>query len=172
MQKEINRSHTSILMVALLALVLSLASCSAFTSYKSETPEAKIAVLSVARNYLGFIVMGNYNQVFGLILWNSFLDSSDSAFTKEDVRKQMELIQNRWSKEEHPLLNLDMKDIEVRADTAELTLQKFNSPDSPKIVINFIWTGSGWLIQKDNIFGSDGVLAKALTPPKDSNFPN
>lgn len=172
MRKKINGSYTSVLIGTLLALILCLSSCSAFTAYKSETPEAKIAVLSVARNYLGFIVMGNYNQVFGLILWNSFLDSSGSAFTKEDVRRQMELIQNRWSKEEHPLLNLDMKDIEVRADTAELTLQKFNSPESPKIEISFIWTGNGWLIQKDNIFGSEGVLAKALTPPKDSNSPN
>ena len=141
-------------------LLLLLSACS--LSRSQGTPAAKQTVIAVATQYLGHIVMNDRHKIDGMVLWLDFLDNSSGTVTKEICFAQMQAAANRFDQSNHPLVHLTIHEVQVRGDNAAIILQKHGDPKAKKIEITLRWIGNGWLIVGDNIFGTEGVLARAL----------
>jgi len=61
-----------------------------------------------------------------------------------------------WSKEENPLLGLDVVDTDISGDSATVDLIKKSA--GKKIELKLNWIGRGWVIVGDNILSEGGVF--------------
>ena len=148
-------------------MLMTFSSCSLFNRYH-PSPEVQSAVVHVADDYLRFIAMGRRQQVEAMMLMAPYL--VEKEMSKDQWRKQFASIQNRWPKDDHPLLQLILTELDVRENTAKLRLKKPSMPEMPEVEIRMEWAGSGWLISSDTLFGSSGVLEYLLknAPQKQS----
>ena len=144
---------------ALLAgALLVLSGCSSMMP-DSGTPESRATVLNVVVNYLGQIVLGNEKQLNSFLLWPEYLEAK-GQITKEQFLSQFEQAKRTWSRERHPLLGLDVKEVDVDGNEAQVVLQRPSS-DDPEIKVELLWTGAGWMVVNDSIFGENNLLANA-----------
>ena len=121
----------------------------------APSPATRQTVLSVAANYLQFIVQGNDKRLTAIVSWQEYLLKNKEGLTREELSKQIALGQGRWTPETHPLLNLDVRSLDVNGDSAKVTLQRVNAKGFPVIWVKMAWTGSGWLIVDDSLFSAD-----------------
>jgi hypothetical protein len=143
------------LAVLLTVLLFGAASCSLLTPYK-PTPEVKIAVIRVADEYLRSIVQGKTAHLSDMILWGEY--APKKKLTRDAVTAEMESIKGKYPLDQHPLLGLELRNLDIGEDIAELTLKKASMPEMPEITIELVWVGNGWLITNDNLFGQDGII--------------
>lgn len=135
-----------------------LAGCS-FFGRNGPTAEAKATVLGVASDYLSYIVQGSEKRLNSIVLWEDLLGhGTDHPMTKDEYRAQMQLLRTRWSPQDSPLLGLEVLDLQLKGDNATVILRKAGRQDYPKIWIELYWTGAGWLVIDDSLFGK-GKLA-------------
>lgn len=153
---------TRTLCLFLAILLLSTTGCS--NLFRSEPPpDLKKAVVLVSANYLRYLVQNNKKQVEDLVFWAEYLDrvSTGGAFTKPQYFLQMDQLANNFSPrdaENHPLLGLDLLDVDYSSNAARVVFQKFGNPNAPQIEIHLAWIGRGWIIVEDSLFGLRGLI--------------
>jgi len=144
-----------------LALISSLVffsvGCSLFSSTE-VTPETKMAVLRVCDEYLRDLANGLSNQAETMIAWSDYAPATEDGLTRAEFTEIVKSKKGIWSKEENPLLGLDVIDVNLGGDTATIKLIKKST--NKKIVIDLNWIGRGWVIVGDNILSEDGVFRK------------
>lgn len=133
-----------------------LSACGALSSY-TPTPEAQMTVLGLANDYLRIIVQGKTRQVESMILWIPYVEAT--GVSKDQVRADIKWLSKRWPLDNHPLLGLQLTEINVNEDDAFVRLKKLSLPEQPEIVISLQWIGNGWLIVGDTLFTKDGVIS-------------
>lgn len=132
--------------------------CSIFSS-DEITPETKMAVLRVCDEYLRSLASGLSNQAETMIAWSDYKPSVDDGLTRAEFTEIVKSKKGIWSKEENPLLGLDVVDAEIGGDTATVELVKKST--KKKIELKLNWIGRGWVIVGDNILSEDGVFRKS-----------
>jgi len=167
----VNRSLISISFATFLCLVLLLTSgCS-----PRKSPEAqagvRFTVLTVVDKYLRTIASGDSRAADQMVAWNRYSEGAGPAKTRTNVLEKIDTFKGRWnSKEENPLLGLDMLAFDVDENEAEISLVKPISSaerqaplaknQNREINIELVWGGSSWLIAEDNLFGNQGYLSE------------
>jgi len=145
-------------------LLLILLLCNACGMHLLSTPasrETKATVLRVSAEYLTQVVRGDIKKVDAMIVWSAYLKRSSKGMTKRKYFKQMANIKNRWTPEEHPLLGLVPIEVDVDDDYAEVVLRKEKQESEEQdISISLTWSGTGWMILADSVFGDEGLLAE------------
>jgi len=98
-----------------------------------------------------------------MVDWDSLLQrGTSSGISREEFNKQLEALKNRWSVDENPLLDLEVLEVEARGDRARVTLRKRSKSDYPVIWVKLLWSGSGWIISEDSIFGRNKLASRVL----------
>ena len=111
-----------------------------------------MAVLRVCDEYLRNLANGMSSQAEAMIVWSDYNDGVSRSTFSEIVKSKKDL----WSKEENPLLGLDVVNTEIGGDTATVLLVKKSTGKKIKLKLN--WVGRGWVIIGDNILSEDGVF--------------
>ena len=154
------------LLYCLIILTVFSTSCSLIRSQKA-TPELRSTVINVAGNYLKRIVLADRKQLNGMILWNDYIAHDEEPITKNKYFFQIDALRAKnIPLQQHPLLNLKILDFDYSGSNAHVLLQKPNKPDSPKISIDVLWTGSGWLVVGDSLFGPNELVEQLLASNK------
>jgi hypothetical protein len=155
-----------LLITPLLVLLVSSTGCSMLFG-KPEMTEVKKAVIFVSANYIRHIVQNNKPQIDAMILWTDYLEAEGrgGTFSKPQYYLQLDFFAKNFlprNSKKHPLLGLDVVDVEVGENSAIVTFKKFGQDDAPNIEVALIWIGRGWLIVDDSIFGHRGLVAQSL----------
>lgn len=154
--------RTTLICTALVSAPLTLGGCSMLHSRSSVTPEMKITVVKVANEYISLIAHGNFSRASEKVLWVDYLTAKGGKTSKDQIRQQIEGLR-AIPYERHPLKDLDILDLSVESDKAEIALKKQNDPASKEFVIKLIWAGRAWLVVGDTLLGPDGALASHPT---------
>ena len=127
------------------------------------TPEVEKTVLLVSLEYIQRVANTNFARIEPLVFWTDYIGKT--GVTPFEYQRQLSWVaKQRWTQETHPLFHLDVVDIDVDENNSEVVLRK-NAPGTwPKIKISLIWSGNGWLVVGDNLFGDKGVFATAASP--------
>ncbi len=142
----------------ILVLVLfAFSGCSMFSS-QEVTPETKMAVLRLCDEYLRNLANGKASQAEAMIAWSDYAPASEDELTREEFDQIIKSKKDRWSKEEHPLLGLDVTDVEIGNDVAVITLVKKSTKSTIEIKLN--WVGRGWVVTGDNILSKNGIYRR------------
>jgi hypothetical protein len=131
-------------------------------SRTAVTPEMKITVVKVSNEYISLIAHGNFSRASEKILWVDYLTAKGGKTSKDQIRQQIESLR-AIPYERHPLKDLDILDLSVESDQAEIVLKKQNDPASKEFVIKLSWAGRAWLVVGDTLLGPDGALASHPT---------
>ena len=149
----------------LISLLLS--GCS-YLGWGGSNPEVKATVTNVADTYLRYVAAGDERNLAALVYWDSLLGRGiTGGISREEFSQQLAALRKRWSVQDNPLLGLELRSVSVDEDDAEVELRKQGRPDYPVIWIKLMWSGSGWVVTKDSIFGKDNLAATVL---KTGNF--
>jgi len=144
-----------LLLTLSLLLVASFGGC--FSLSQPLTPEARTAVLRVPDEYLRMIAVGTSAAVEGMVGWVEYMERTGGKTRKEEILETVRQMQNRYqTPEKHPLLGLSLLKFDGGDDNATVNLRK--GSNGPEIKLELAWTGRGWLIVGDNLFGPKGVL--------------
>ncbi|MCB0358281.1 MAG: hypothetical protein KDD44_01550 [Bdellovibrionales bacterium] len=154
----------AILVVGLVS-ASSLTACSmlGFDRPSRGTIEVKQAVLNVASDYLRFVVANKTRLAEGMILWGDYSDNKGLGFSRELWQRQLEYLHTTFDPGDvaaHPLVNLDLVNIDVDDSNSVVVLRKYNNPQAPEVRIALTWVGKGWLVTDDSLFGSSGLIAQ------------
>lgn len=159
--KSVIRSRSATLLFTLL-FSMALNGCSLFG--RSEgTPEAKYAVLVVVNQYLTAIASGRSSAIRDAVAWSDYRRKNGEQLTSANVEQIVEALKGKFNRENHPLVDLDVKDLELDDNLAKVSLQKRNDSDAQLVKLELVWTGGGWVIVDDNIFEDGGVLQTSLS---------
>ena len=151
------------LRLCLFLLLSVLASCSWF---RHDVPsEARKTIIAVTDSYLRYIATGNERQLNSYVLWEDFLNNSHPKLTHEEYHPQLLELQNRWTPVEHPLLGLQVLDVDIDGNDALIRLRKNKRPDFPEIWVRYFWSGSAWLVVEDSIFGKEKLAGQLGARP-------
>jgi len=142
-------------MKKILLLMLCLIGCGLLKNNDYQTPEEKMAVLRVCNDYLRFIASSNHPLAEGLIGWSDYGPAKDGSINRLTFAEKLVENKDKWKESEHPLLGLDVKEVDVTEDDAEVVLQKKGGDSIVQIELR--WAGRGWLIVNDNIFSKNGI---------------
>jgi len=96
-----------------------------------------------------------------MVLWLDYLQNTGLP-AKEAMFTKMHRAAERYTEKNHPLMQLDILEVDVDGNDAELALRKKGNREAPVIEIELTWVGSGWLIVNDNIFPDGGVLDRVM----------
>jgi len=129
--------------------------CSLFTP-DEITPETKMAVLRVCDEYLRDLANGLSNQAETMIAWSDYKPANDDGLTRAEFDEIVKSKKGIWSKEENPLLGLDVVDARIGGDSAKVELIKKST--NKKIEVKLNWIGRGWVIVGDNILSEGGIF--------------
>lgn len=151
--------------VLIAVCIIALSSCSYLKPKTGENLQ-KYTVARVSSTYLGWVFAGSEDHMGNYVVWSLLLSGSDGKpMSREDFRKQLKSIQNRWTTEEHPIFDLDLKSVEVDGNQAEVRFQRLNRSHYPVITLELRWSGTGWLIERDSLFGQGGQVEKWMADP-------
>lgn len=120
-------------------------------------PHLAATVASVAANYLGHVATGQTRHLNTLVMWNAYLTESKPGLTQKQYLEELRSISSRWDPQEHPLLGLNITEIETEDDEAEIRFQKPGG-EADEIRVNLRWSGSGWMVVDDSLFGEGGQI--------------
>ena len=150
-------NRVSVIRLLLALLFFSTTACSSIAG-KSPGPELGALLIRVSADYVKHVVNADEARIGGSILWTDFLKQAD--IDKQEYLRQVRSLQNRWTAEEHPLLGLKVEELKWYGDEATVYLRKASKNKKyPMIKIEMIWSGSGWLVTKDNLFGKKLLVA-------------
>lgn len=152
--------------IFLSSLFALLATClSACSVWQSEplSPDAKITVLRLSQNYLATIILGNETKLSDYIAWSDYVAATgpaNSKFSHQQFSEQLAWFTKAYKAQDprNPLLQLKVKDISGSNDVAKITLVKADGSSSEEIWIKFVWTGAGWLVMEDSLFGKEKLF--------------
>jgi len=159
-----SRIFSRLLLLAALCLSSSSFSGCSTPFFDSSTPEVQQLLIGVSARYLQLVAAGDEKLVSEMVYWPEYLDGA--RFTRVDFHKQFESIRGKWPLEDHPLLNQKVVSVSSRGNYGEVVLEKDPKKMKPgqvvipKIVIRLIWTGRGWIVSEDNLFGRDKFFSK------------
>lgn len=149
---SIRQSFSKLCLGLLLILMAGNLGCASLATPETS-PETKVAILKVTGDYLNAVCRADIEAINSSILWADYLENREKQYSKKFYQRDLENLRNKFSTQNHPLINLDIKDLKIEKNTATITLQKFNQPTSPEIRISLLWDGNGWLISDDSLFG-------------------
>ena len=148
------KKNFSALIVFIFPLVFS--GCSIFGS-DPVTPETKAAVLRICDEYLRDLAGGLSGQAEAMIAWPEY-GPQKGGLSRAEFESIVKSKKDIWSRSEHPLLGLDVKEVDIDEDAAEVVLQKPGKKE--KIEIELSWVGRGWLVVNDNILEVGGAYRR------------
>jgi hypothetical protein len=154
-------------------LVLLLINLSACGFWKTEGPPSvneKQIVILVCADYLKIVVSNKHHERLNSLMALTTYMENQPGLNKSTFLKQIESLQNRWPMDEHPLLNLDLKEIIVEDDLAKVTLRRKDGLESdPDVEIELFWSGTAWQIIDDSLFGPgnyiESITRASAVPP-------
>lgn len=152
-------------LLALSALFpLVLCNCSLFTS-SPPSDLTRAAVIRVAGEYVANVVRRSEDQLEAMVLWADYAHNN-GGLSKETYLEQLAAMPELPLDKNHPLINLDVHEIDIDANDAEVTFRKVGVDSGAEdIVVTLLWAGQGWLITDDTLFGDDGLVAKMIAEP-------
>jgi hypothetical protein len=140
----------------------SLAACSVL-GLRHTSPALKATIVQIANTYLTYVAAGNERHIVPMVYWDTFLKKgTPQGLSREEYSQQMAALKDRWPVDKSPFVKLQVINIDVNEDVAEIKLRRGDGSDYPTIWIKMIWSGSGWLIAEDSIFGKDKLAAKVM----------
>lgn len=145
--------------VVLLLLLLCLSGCWFNRDYPT-TEMTRAAVVRVAAEYIGYVLLKNADQLDGLILWSDYADNKGGMLNRVQYFKQLASLPKLPNDNSNPLTGLDVHDLDVRGNDADITLVKHGVDDAEKIDVSLTWVGQGWLVVNDSLFGPGEYLEK------------
>ena len=118
-------------------------------------------IVSLTDDYLTAVVLNDERKLNSLVFWPALLENEglNGSRYQEDLLKQLQGIKGRWTVENNPLLGLEVINVVVSGDNAQISLRKAGRPGFPKVWVKWQWMGRGWLVVEDSLFGKDGLLA-------------
>ena len=149
------KKNSLILFISVLSLFLA-TSCSKSISVDDNAP-LRAALVRISANYFNAIIRGDKRSLDTRINPTKYF--SDNSFSSKDFYNQVSSLDGRWNKDDHPLVNLDVLDIDKSEGSAELKFRRIDNPDAPVIYLSLSWEGAGWLVSKDNLFGPGGIFS-------------
>ena len=141
--------------IRIVLTLLALSAC----SLTSKTPNAALtnALVNVSATYLRYVVIADEAKLGNVILWHDHLEANN--LDKESYLKKLRRLKKRYpTLKNHPLLGLEVQDIEWNENRAVVTLAKAGKKNSTTIVIDLYWGSNSWLVVDDNIFGQGELL--------------
>lgn len=151
-----------------LAPLLGSSGCSVIESIvpRHQVTAVELTVGRVTADYIQAVYTGNLSRLETFVNWPSMLGSGDEKITRAEFEKQLFSLQNRWTPEQHPLFNLEIADVDVNGDDAEVVLRRSTGSGYPKIAVTLNWVGNGWVIRQDSIFGRGKLAEKWQKSPQ------
>ncbi len=143
--------------------VLILLGSSACGMWKKDGPPSsneKQIVIMVCGDYLQVVVTNQHHERLNSLMALTAYMENQAGLDKARFLKQMESLQNRWTPEQHPLLNLDLTSINIRGNNAKVSFRRRGKGENwPTITIELIWSGTAWQIIDDSLFGPGNYIA-------------
>lgn len=133
-----------------LTLGIAVSSCSfssILTPSPGPTPELKATLINVSGRYMGAIMKKDKLYVGNTVLWGEMLPYLST--TKSGFWHLVRSMNSKYPEANHPLLNVEVKGIEIKKDIAILTFESISNNEFPPFTITLRWAGSGWLITQD-----------------------
>lgn len=154
----------------LVSFLLLVSGCSTIVG-NDLTPEAKSTVYRVSQQYLGNVILGREPVIAQFIAWSDFLGSGSSRITHDEFSRQLKMLNQKYSPtdQNHPLLGLKLIKISNSGDFATIYFEKADGSSKEEIWISMLWSGNGWIIVEDSLFGKDKLFAKMFPPPANEN---
>ncbi len=155
--------HSFFLVLALLSSLPMVSACSR-PLFQTTTPEVQQLLIGVTGRYLELLAAGDEKLVSEMIFWPDFLDGAN--FTRADFHKQFEAVRGKWALQNHPLLGLKVLSATSHGNYGEVELQKDprklepGQDPGPKITVELLWSGRGWIVRRDSLFGPDKFFSK------------
>lgn len=150
--------------IIIAALVCSAISCSSFR-FGEQNKLVTIAVVNVASIYLQNVIVANPERLNSVAHWNKIYRTGRNEISHEEFAKQLDSIQNRWNTAQHPLYGLEILDIDIDGNEAEVVFKKAAKKKYPKIYLTLEWGGNSWLVVDDSLFGKNKLVAQWQKQP-------
>jgi len=157
-----------IILSLIIVLLHSVAACSIVQGRQPTNAEKRV-VAGLAGNYLQAVVVNAKPTLDELILWAEYLAQPGREGGKEAYYSQVSLVGNFWNLDDNPLLGLTLMDISISGDEATITLHKKKTPEDQQIIIGLVWTGHGWMVRDDNLFGADKLISRLVEQRRNSD---
>ena len=144
----------------------SLGGCSLLGDGISE--DAKVTVLRVTQTYLATVVLGDETKLGDQIAWEDFLGHGDKKISHAEFSRELQLFNRAYSPRDpkNPLLGLKVRKITGSGNSAEVRLEKADGSSSEVISVRLAWTGSGWIIMEDSLFGTGKFISRLVNSQK------
>lgn len=146
---------------------LGLLGCSGATQSKFSTVETTVA--GVGAEYVAMVVGGNLQFVKARIMWSAYTGVDESRTQTAHEREALAFRAHLTKHPEDSLLNyaVTLSRIDESENTAEVSFEeRRNDKRRPrKFSVELSWTGSGWLISDDTLFGEGQLIAKIVGEP-------
>ena len=160
------RLRIFLLLLIIFVLLAAGASCSLIEPSKGRAA-VESTVIGVVNTYLTAVAAGDERRLNGIVYWDLFLGrNGGELLTRSEIHTQIEQIKTRWTPDKNPLLGLEVINVSVSGDDAKVTVRKAGKPDFPTIWVKVVWSGSGWLVAQDSLFGRDKLFAEYLSGEK------
>ena len=144
--------HYSVFIIWAISLLTT--GCSAMRNNPPQVVQS--TVVRISAEYLGALATTNEKKLENLVLWKPYLDENNQLLLNEKKGlffQKLRTVSKSWKKNNHPLLGLDVKNIDIDKDTATIDFEKVEGAPNQIISVRLLWIGAGWMVVDDNLFG-------------------
>ncbi len=141
----------------LLVLLLSFNACAKVFSHE-PAPEMRATLVGVSAAYIRAILKDDKTALKQLLAIDDYLGEDGNNISNNTFATRASVLRTHWTPEENPLVNLDIIDVSTYDNHAEVVFRRNDRENSPEVAINLYWTGNGWVIIDDSIFGDNELI--------------
>lgn len=148
--------HQIASVILLIFLIFACSSCSVVIGgFTSAPPGVRDTLSKLTHIYFATIISGNSELVISMRACPPPCPISPS-----DITNQIKNMRNASVSGKHPLSNFSIRSIETNENEARIKLHNKQDANAPTIEIECFWSGAGWVIVSDTIFGQDGFASR------------
>lgn len=133
--------------------------------------DAKATLVGLTQRYLATIVEGDETKLADYIAWADYLGNGDKRISHFEYSRQLQRLNEKYTAEnpKHPLVGLRLVSVKGHEDVAMVTLEKADGSAKEQVWIKFVWTGSGWIVLEDSLFGKEKLFARMFPEQQNGN---
>lgn len=130
---------------------------------KPSDPEVYKTVIRVSAMYLNSIGTGEADKALDMLDKSVYFKNGRNQ--RSVVAQIISLKNKNLESTENPFYSLVVVDAIIEDDEAEVEYRK-KDYDDERINISLSWSGTGWRVKDDNVFGDSGYLNNFFKPKK------
>lgn len=126
--------------------------------------DAKGTIQRVTQTFIGTVATGNEIKLADQVSWEDYLGTGDERISHQEFSNQLRAFREKFPLDNphNPLLHLRVVKVTGSGSRGKIYLQKSDNESAPEIWVKLVWTGTGWVVIEDNLFGKNKLVSQYL----------